>query len=342
MKVSELEYKLLKSIPQARTASDAARIANVTPSYVLRRLRALRSRFAIRGVFDYRALGLEEHATLIAFDAKIWETVLPYVTCKVTVQTGMQPEKLLLLVLAPRGRAGDVADILGVPGNGLEDAVPFRLRLDTAPLTVLSGGSLSPLTERLCEVIDSGRAPRFEGMHVKKVDEIDLWLVAELSRDPFAKLSRAGQRMGLKQQVVSYHHVYHVRPLHLYNSTIPLLFSSTPGKLIQLKVREGLEEAAAWAMASLPFTYLSISLPGSGRVYALAYPGAWELDLLRRLSRCSGVEDYRVLGYAIEKPREYTLPFGEVLDRGDYRLDILYEAIYTPGRVDQAWKVYEL
>lgn len=342
MKLAELEYTLLRSIPQARTASSAAKLAGVSPSYVLRKLQALRGRFTLRGVFDYKALGLEEHILTTRFSARLWEESLPYISLKVALQTGMQPESLLLAILVPRGKAGDVADILGVSQDSLRPAVSYRLRLDAAILTEYLNGELVPLLDNLPEVVDSGKAPRLEGIPPRRVDEIDLWLVAELSRDPFAKLSRAGEQVGLKQQVVSYHHVYHVRPLHLYNATIPRLYSNLPGRLLQLKVREGFEEAVAWALSSLPFSFTSIAQPGEGRVELLAYPGAWELSFLRRLSRCRIILDYKILGYTLEKPREYTNPFGKVMSRGEYRLDILYEALYTPEKAERSWRIYEL
>lgn len=342
MKLTELEYVLLRSIPQARTASDAAKLAGVSPSCVLRKLRAVKARFALRGVFDFKALGLEEHVLAASFSERLWGESLPYVSFKAALRTGMQPESMLLVILVPRGRAGDVADILRVPQDDLRPAVLYRPRLDVALLTGYAEGELVPLLDKLTEVVDSGKAPRLEGTPLRKVDEIDLWIVAELSRDPFAKLSRAGAQAGLKQQVVSYHHVYHVRPLHLYNATIPRLYENLPGRLLQLKVREGFEEAVAWALASLPFSFISIAQPGEGQVKLLAYPGAWELSFLKKLSRCRNIIDFKVLGYTLEKPREYTNPFGKVMKRGEYLLDILYEALYTPERAERAWRLYEL
>uniref|UniRef100_A0A7C3SL23 Lrp/AsnC family transcriptional regulator n=1 Tax=Thermofilum pendens TaxID=2269 RepID=A0A7C3SL23_THEPE len=337
-----LDCRLLTAIPQARRLSDLARSTGVSPAQLSKSLAALRERFSVVGVFDYSALGLEEHLLLLDYNQSLWERSLPYVTCKAVLRTGKRPEKLLLLLLAPVGRAGEVADILGVSTGALRRVRVFRHRPDASSLISCRDGVLTPLFHSLNDVIGEGVAPSLRAQPLRRVDNIDLWIVAELTRNPFAKLSRLGAARGLKQQVISYHYLSHVQSLHLYNAVVPKLQAAHVGRVLEVKVERGLEEPAAWALASLPLTRFSVAEPGRNLVYVLAYPGEWELQLFKTLSSCSAVLDFRVVGYVVEELREYTVPFGEVVERGRYSLEILYEALYTPSTAGARWQVYEV
>ena len=337
----ELDCRLLAAIPQARRVSDLARGTGASLAYILKRLAPLRERFSLIGVFDYRALGLEEHLLLLDYRQELWERSLPYVVGKAVLRSGKNPERLLLLVLAPTGRAGDVADILGVSAAPRKVKV-FRHRPDASSLVACKDGRLIPLFRSFESVVWEGVAPDLRAQPLKRVDSIDLWIVAELTRNPFAKLSRLGAARGLKQQVVSYHYLSHIQPLHLYNAVAPKLQATHVGRALEIKVEHGLEEPVAWALAGFPFTRFSAAEPGEGLVLALVYPGEWELPLLKALQACRGVLDFRVVGYVAEELREYTVPFGEVVARGSYSLEILYEALHTPRSAKAKWQVYEI
>jgi hypothetical protein len=338
----DLDCRLLTAVPQARRLSDLARSTGASLAYVSRRLTALRERFSVIGVFDYGALGLEEHLALLEYRRELWERSLPYVIAKALLRGGKRPEKLLLLVLTPAGRARDVADILGVDAATLRRVKVFRHRPDASSLVACEDGRLAPLFHAFESVVNEGVAPDFKAQPLKRVDGIDLWIVAELTRNPFAKLSRLGAARGLKQQVISYHYLGHVQPLHLYNAVAPRLQAVLVGRVLEVEVERGLEEPAAWALASLPFTRFSAAEPGKGLVHALVYPGEWELPLLKALDACRSMLDFRVAGHVVEGLREYTVPFGEVVERGSYSLEILYEALHTPGSGRARWQAYEI
>ncbi len=338
----ELDCRLLIAIPQARRVSDLARSTGVSLAYASKRLAALKERFSIVGVFDYRALGLEEYLLLLDYNRELWERKLPYITAKAVLRSGKKPERLLLLVLAPAGRAREVADILGVDTAILRKVKVFRHRPDASSLVACKDGRLSPRLQAFESVIGEGVAPDFKAQPLRRVDNVDLWIVAELTKNPFAKLSRLGAPRGLRQQVISYHYLGHVQPLHLYNAVTPKLQATHVGRVLEVEVERGLEEPVAWALASLPFTRFSAAELGKSLVYALVYPGEWELSLFKVLDTCRGITEFRVIGHVAEELREYTVPFGEVVKQGGYSLEILYEALHAPRSAGARWQVYEI
>lgn len=338
-----LEYEVLKAAVVARRYVDIARSTGTSPSYAARVLARLEEKgFRVRGGFDYRVLSLQETFILAPYSPPVYEKVVPFVVEKAIVEPSKKRRLIALRVLVPVGAAEEVLDILQLEPEVFSEVERFTWNPYASRATRFEAGLLSVDPEGLSELVEEGAFHRPSPAAQPIIpDEVDLMLVAEITRNPFLKLSKLSAERGLSGQVLSYHYVKHVKNARLDNEVRLEAPGETPGKLFEVYTPPGSEERVAWALSNLYYTREALAAPGRGSVYVFTYPQPSEegafLDLLRRHPL---VEDYAFRGY-VYAAREYTVPFGGVVGEGGYVLDAMYEALYSRSRKTN-FIVYEI
>ncbi|WP_460024875.1 hypothetical protein [Infirmifilum sp. SLHALR2] len=337
-----MEFEVLKRLPLCRDYTDVARSAGVSLPTVPRVLESIKSKFLLRAFFDFSAMGFALGLFKLRFTEELVQKPIPFVVEKIPVLQGKGEQSLYILALCPAGRCSEVADILRSDESQVLTG-RFLWRSDTMEEASLDKGYLRVSFSSVKKAIEEEIMPRMGAPVRREPDHVDLWIIAELMRDPFVKLSRESARAGLKQQTASYHYTQHVRPLHLYNALTPRFYQlNIPGVLLELDVAKDAAEQVAWGLSRHPMIREALA-SDSGKVYVLSYMQGGDLnELYRFLEDSNIVEDFTLIGVLTHRILEYTTPFGNALKENPYNLEIMYEAVYTPKRRALEWSVYEI
>jgi DNA-binding MarR family transcriptional regulator len=341
-KLRELEYNALKYAVVARKYIDIARSLKTTPSYVSKLITGLeRKGIKIYGKFDYASIGLIEYLMLLPFSQDIMEKNIPYIIQKTTLIKSKQ-KILMLRALIPDGAQKDFADILQADPNQMWRITSFSWNPYSSPLTVYTHGKITSNTLQLTELLETRKLVHTPPpKQQQKIDNLDLELVAEFTRNPFLKLSQLAQRKNMKNQTLNYHYTSHVKPIRLENEVI---INPPPGyatRLLQIKTTQGHEEHIAWALSSLHYVQNTYALTGTGTVYTFLFPDPYEeKQLAETLYTCTDILDFTLFGYVTANKR-YTVPFGDIIANGRYNIGIVYEALHVHRRKAN-YDIYEL
>ncbi|QOJ79384.1 hypothetical protein IG193_02675 [Infirmifilum lucidum] len=342
LRLRRIEFNVIRHLPFCRDYTDVARSSGVSLSSVPRVLSSLRSKFLLRALFDLNSMGFSLGLFKVRFSEELYQKPIPFVLEKIPVSLGKSELSLLLLALCPAGRCSDVADILKSE-EYTSLAGRFLWRSDMPRDAVLDGGYLRVNFDSIREIMEREISPRISAPVKRKPDYVDLWITAELMRDPFVRLSKKAEEMGLKQQTASYHYNQHVRPLHLFNVLTPKFRSlRVPGILLELHTSRESSEQVAWGLSLHPMIRETL-VSEDGRVYVLSYiQGSDLFELYRFLEESELVKAFTYRGVLIHEVLEYTLPFGDAFREDPYNLEVMYEAIYTPRQPKPQWHVYRI
>ncbi len=342
LRLRRIEFDVLRHLPSCRDYTDVARSSGVSLSSVPRVLSSLRSKFLLRAFFDFNSMGFSLGLFKVKFSEELYRKPIPFVLEKIPVSLGKNELSLLLLALCPAGKCSDVADILRSE-EATTLAGRFLWRSDLPKSAALNGGYLRVDFDSIRETVEREVPPRISAPIKRKPDYVDLWIVAELMRDPFARLSREAGKMGLRQQTVSYHYNQHVRPLHLFNVLTPKFHSlRLPGVLLELRTSRENSEQVAWGLSLHPMIRETL-VSEDGRVYVLSYMQGGDLfELYRFLEESELVKAFTYRGALLREVLEYTLPFGDAFREDPYNLEVMYEAIYAPRLSEPRWHVYRI
>ncbi|MEZ0346446.1 MAG: hypothetical protein ABWK01_07835 [Infirmifilum sp.] len=335
-----IEFEVLKSLPSAKDFTDVSRAARISLSSVRRVLQRLSEKFLIRGNFYLEGFGYELLLVEKEFDPALFSRPLPFILEKIPVSTGKNKAVTYLLVLSPRGMREETADILRV-----DEVLPVRKfvwRPDYSSELTLQKGTLVLGLDSVVKAMESGFIPRLEPTIEQRPDPIDLWIMAEITRDPFVSLSREARKMGIRQQTASYHYTQHVQPFHIFNALTPRFYSyRVAGLFLEVSTSPGMAEQVSWALSTHPMIRETFSLP-EDKVYVLTYLQGRELwELFNVLRESDLIADFKVKGALTLKIMEYTPPFGPAFQENPYNLQPLYESIHTPSRSGN-WAVYDI
>lgn len=342
IKLKRIELDVLRSLGDSRDYTDIARTARISPSSVRRVLERLREKFLIRGYFSFKGLGYRLILLRKEFDPALYSRPIPFILEKIPLVTGKGKKTTYYLAMEPEEKQGEVADILKIKEEDVSPVRRFAWRPDVSGRLTLEHGHLQVEVGSLDHFLERVVVPFSETSQKLKPDHLDLWIIAEIMRDPFVSLSREAVKRGIKQQTASYHYTQHVKPFHLFNSVTPRFYSlGIPGVLIEIKAKRDMPEQVAWALSTHPFVRETFSAPNE-KVLALVYlQGGDLLDFYKLLETSSLVEDFRFNGLLIGEIKEYTPPFGDAFKDDPYDLKPMFQAIYTPS-TPASWTIFDI
>jgi hypothetical protein len=341
-RLRELEYNALKSAVVARKYIDIARSLKSTSSYASKLISRLEKKgFKLRGNFDYSAIGLKEYLAITPLSMQVFEKPIPFIIEK-TLFAESKRKLLAIRALIPVGCEKDFADILQIDTHEMWSIAYFSWNPYASRLSVLSNGKIISKTNGLTQLLESKTKIHVPiGKQLKQVDSLDLELMAELTRQPFLKLSELSLRKNMKNQTLNYHYTNHVKPVRLENLVIITPPQGYMVKIVQLKTPPHSEAQVAWALSNLHYVLSAYALLNTGIVLCTLLPDPYEeKQLAEALHTSSAILDFSYVGYVIGSKR-YTIPFGDILQENTYNIEAVYQALYSHRRKIK-YEVYEL
>ncbi|MCD6562885.1 MAG: hypothetical protein J7K23_03080 [Thermoproteales archaeon] len=335
-KLTKSEYEIIKAVPQSLNYTQVAEKTGFSVAYVSRKLKALKEKVTIHGVFDFDIMGLKEIKILADYDKdfvqKEGKIKIPFITGVYHIVTGKK-DYLWIEAYPPKNQVDFFIEGLQLKNYTIyEVGEKFVWMPNKALLTEYSGGYIFGHIEKITEIISKVDVSQPRATAGRVPDEVDLWLIAKLMKYPFTKISREAERTGVRQQVASYHLIRHVKPLWLYNTvTLKLDPDLIPTKLLYFKV-ENPEFAVKFAASLTHTPYIIESfVVGNEKNLVIAYatiPGGLEMRLIRTLRNIDEVLEFDEIG-AMEKDvmLRYTIPFGKIVGGGRWIMDGFYQAI---------------
>lgn len=297
------EYEILRAMVTSLSYAEVARKTGFTIPYISRKVRDLHSRVYLSAWFDFRAMGLVQVFVEARYDEEVVKALAevqpPYILSASHLFRGKR-DSLLLYSLLPEPYVDKVVEAL--PLYDKEVMIPlayYRWRPDEALLTRFEEGQVVGDVERIPEAYASVQAEEKASAVRTLPDEIDLAIFSKLLQDPYANLIDVARALGVRQQVVSYHFLRHVKPLWLYNAVV-LDFNpeEVPLKIYQVYT-SGVDSAKTLAKALVQTPYFQAAFVISGdsrRVIAMAtLPTHLELKTMRALRSIDSVEDFEIL-----------------------------------------------
>ncbi|RLE60824.1 MAG: hypothetical protein DRJ35_02195 [Thermoprotei archaeon] len=351
--ISPTEYTILKHVPRVRKYAELSKATGISISYVSLKLKnLLKHNIRIRACFDLKAMKLSPILILANYTEHIYNPPhgikIPYILKLVKFYSGKK-NKLFIYAVSPKGSEDELVEALNISVDTYHiiDTV-YRWKIDTAKLTEYRDNILISNYEKLPQILPEIE-PYQPTSTLKRIpDMIDLWLIAELMRDPFVKISTRIKEAGIRQQVASYHLSRHVLKYHLYNIVEFKPQASSKSLLLKIHVRKEENKRFAKALTESPAVQEAYTLATrKDTIYAIltAYPSE-EVQLFKKLVELDIIEDFEIVGLILEPPKEYTIPFKNVVGYGNWILDPLYAAIRAINknlrRVKYSYKVYEL
>ena len=296
------EYEILKAMVTSLSYAEVARKTGFTIPYISRKVRDLYSRVYLSAWFDYRAMGLTQVFIEARYDKKVVEALAeiqpPYILSASHMFRGKR-DSLLLYSLLPEPYVDKVVEAM--PLEDKEVLVPliyFRWRPDEAMLTRFAEGRIVGDVERIPEAYASVRVEEKVSTLRVLPDEIDLAIFSKLLQNPYANLIDVARALGVRQQVVSYHFLRHVRPLWLFNAVVLDFDPEEMPLKIYWIYTDSADSAKALAKALVQTPYFPTAFVISDdprRVVAMAtLPSHLELRALRALRSIDSVEDFEV------------------------------------------------
>lgn len=351
--ITPTEYNILRYVPRVRKYAELAKSTGISTSYVSLKLKSLLKRnVRVRACFDLKAMGLSPVLILANYAEHIYnpphEIKIPYILKKTKYYSGKK-KKLFIYAVSPEGSEDQLVEALNISVDTYHkiDTV-YRWRIDTAKLTEYRDHVLISNYEKLPQILPDIEPYQPSSTLRRVPDMIDLWLIAEHMRNPFVKISKRIKEAGIRQQVASYHLSRHALKYHLYNIVEFKPPQRSKSTLLKLHVRRGENKRFAKALTESPAVQEAYTPANSeDTIYAVltAYPSE-ETQLFRKLVELDIVEDFEILGLILEPPKEYTIPFKNVVGYGNWILDPLYAAMRAINRnqerVKYSYKVYEL
>ena len=329
---TESEFKIIKAIVTSLSYAEVARKTGFTIPYVSRKVRDLYGKVYFNAWFDFKALGLTQVFIEASYDERFFKALvsegLPYFISASHLIKGKR-DRILMYALLPEPYVGRVVDAL--PLRDKEAYVPavyYRWRPDEAELTKLEKGQIVGDIEGIVKVYSRVEVEEVPGAVRALPDEIDIAIISKLMQNPYANLIDVARAMGVRQQVVSYHFLRHVRPLWLYN-LVSLDFDpeETPLKVYRISMSE--PEAArrlAKALVQTPYFQAAfIPRMDPSRITAFTVlPGELELRTYRVLRRIDEVEDFEL--HAImecDLMARWALPSRDIVSEGAWLVEPL-------------------
>lgn len=353
-KLTKSEYEILRAVPTSLNYTQVAEKTGFSVAYVSRKLKALKEKAAIHGVFDLEAVGLKEIKIMADYDPKFVEKEekinIPFITNVAHLVIGKK-DYLWVEAYPPKEQVEVFIESLGLKNLKIYNVyVRYVWRPDTAKFSYYANGYLAGDFEKIADLVGTVDTSQPRSPTPRMPDEVDLWLMAKLMQYPFTKISREAERAGIRQQVASYHLIRHVKPLWLYNTVnLRLDPDILPTKIFTFKVDS--EEYAARLAASLvhvpyiPRTFV----PEEERDTVFAFmtvPGSLEMKLLRTIRMLEFISEFGELAVIEKEPYlKYTIPFGKVVGGGRWIMDGFYQAIRamsSPRGLEGYTPVYEI
>ncbi len=351
-KLTKAEYNLLKHIPNTRRYTELAKATGLSVAYTSTRIKRLqREKIKIKGIFDLNAMKLSPIFIVARYSQYIYnhprEIKIPYILKMDRIFSGKK-EKLIIVAATPFGAEEEFIDALNISVESYYSlSCTYRWRPDSSKLTNFKDGILLADFENMPKKLPEIETHQPSAPMSRVPDMIDIWLIAEMMRNPYTKFSTTVSEAGVKQQVASYHLLRHVLPYYLYNAVDFRHPPKTKTVYLKIYVKANNARKIAKALAETPACTETYVPTDDNIVIAPAtmYP-AEEAALMEKIMEIDAIEDYEVLGTSIAPPREYTIPFKKVVGYGTWLLDPVYAAVKAIlkgyRRVRYPYRVYEL
>lgn len=281
-KLTPAEYKVLTALPYALTCSDVAKKAMLSPSYVNSKVKKICKEAWIRFLVDYRALGLSPMYLIVHYDREADKILsnyeIPYIKRVIKIWD-LRGSKILIEACPPSGLEKNFAYML--PFN-LTDVWVKEWEVKYLPrdgdLTRFTGSGLSVEWANLPSILGKTKL-LWSTSKPAKVDKVDLFIVREKERFVFSSLSEMAKKLGLSQQLLSYHYRVHVRPLWRGNciepkvTNVPVIYrveTASPGTALSL----------LWCFSQIPWLIDGFALQGNEKTIFLVLEASLE-DIMR-------------------------------------------------------------
>jgi len=301
-KFTASEYEIIKAMVTSLSYAEIARKTGFTIPYVSRKVKDMYGKIYYGSWFNFRAIGLTQVFIEADYDQRFVEYLSnekpPYMLSASRLFNGKR-DRLLMYFLLPEVYVNKVYD--AVPLNSKEIFLPefyYRWRPDEAALTRLEGGNIVGDLDSLPDVYQKPLEREEPSPARMLLDQVDAAIISKLMQNPFTSLVDVARILDLRQQVVSYHFLRHVKPLWLYN-VVSLDFNpeERPVKVFDIVTASAsaAQRLAACLVQTPYFQSALVSARDLNRVIAFAsIPGNLELKAHRALRRIPDIEDYKV------------------------------------------------
>lgn len=335
-KITKSEYEIFRAVPMSLNYTHVAKKAGFSVAYVSRKLKALKEKAAVHGVFNYEAMGLKQIRILADFNEDFIEkekkVKVPFLVSLYHIVSGKK-DYMWIEAVPPADQVKSFVEGLQLENYKVYSiSMRFDWRPDTSMLTYYSGGYILGDIDKLPETYERMSVEKQKKESAKVPDEIDLWLIARLMKYPFTKISREAEKSGIRQQVASYHLIRHVKPLWAYNVVdLRLDPDLVPTKIFMFKTG-GEDESVKLAATLVQVPYIRSAFTSEEEedtvIAYITIPGSLEMKLIRTIRGLEAIQEFEELG-AVEKDvmLRLTLPYGKIVGGGRWVMDGYYQAI---------------
>ncbi len=221
IRLTKSDFRILRALPRSLNYSEISRKAGFSQPYVSGRIRNMRTKFDFVFRVDFWSMSLQPLLIISeyseTFVARAKKEGFQYVY---TVEVAYKSlEKLLLVdILAPRDEADEIVESLGLKVREvLRKRYEVMWRPDKSDLVELVDGKLVVRIDKLSEVYEKCEEYREAERRVVQADKIDMLILWKKMEHPFLPLASIGRKLGISQQLVSYHFRHHVLGQWIYN-----------------------------------------------------------------------------------------------------------------------------
>jgi len=221
IRLSKSDYRILKALPRSLNYSEISRKAGFSQPYVSGRIKSMRDKFDFVFRVDFWSMSLQPLLVVGEYDEEfLLKARGEGFQYMYSVETAFRSKERLLLVdlLPPRDEADSALESLGLDVKKLyRKRYEVAWRPDKCDLEELVNGSLVVRIDKLAEAYERCEEYREAERRVIYPDHIDLLILWKKMEHPFLPLASIGRKLGISQQLVSYHFRHHVLSQWIYN-----------------------------------------------------------------------------------------------------------------------------
>jgi len=322
------EYEIIKAIPTSTTFKEIADKTGLSLSYVSRQIRKLYTEKSVRYYFKpiYSKMGLELITVFLPYKLRNIErlrTGIPYILSLSHIIDRLN-DYLLVIATPPKKYTNIFIEYLpDKPIKIYRNLIEFKWRPDLSKLSKFEDGDIYTNWKNFYEEYNKSLSENILSYkEIERLDNIDLYIISDLTLNAFKSMSDIATKFGFSQQLASYHYHKHVLKVWDYNA-VKILFSleEVPVKFYQFALGD---YRSAWAfsktLAQSPFTISTLLSENKPEVLWISrLPCVEEVQFHKTLKELKTIlDDMEYLGYMdTDLLLRWTIPLN-VIKKGEW------------------------
>ncbi|GEM_PF-5800616 len=217
IKITKSDFKILKAVPKSLNYSEISRITGFSQPYVSNKIKKLRRKFLFSFRVDLHSLNIIPVTVFIKNKDQVKSSDFVYKTRAVTLSTG---KYLAMDMYVPKNMLEEISQTFS---REEVQIIPKRYevlwRPDTNNLFRYEKGRMLfsfNLRDKYYGLTGYREGERRSFI----ADPIDMLIIWSKMQNPFVPLASIARKVGLSQQLVSYHYRHHVIGQWMYNGVI--------------------------------------------------------------------------------------------------------------------------